>query len=187
MHKLIMQADIIIVKTQVTALKQSKLSINQHYFSNIDEIVRHHLAWSLELKHNWTSWERSKPERENLSLLTFQELENARLVLLRISQSESYPNNYNLLTTGQSLPPKSSFLTLTPIIKNDLICVSGRMNQPDLHNSNNKIIICKCHPIAKLLVKKCHEKNFHISREHTLVKIRKTIWTPTRQKQNVMV
>ena len=33
-------------------------------------------------------------------------------------------------------------------------------------------------PIAKLLVKECHEKNFHIGREHTLATIRKKIWIP---------
>ena len=33
-------ADINIVKNQLTALKQNELSINWHYFSNIDKIVR---------------------------------------------------------------------------------------------------------------------------------------------------
>ena len=66
-------------------------------------------------------------------------------------------------------------LTLTPLVKNDLICIGGRINQPDLPNSNNQIIICKSHPIAKLVVKECHENNFHIGREHTLVTICKKI------------
>ena len=122
-------ADINIVKIQATDLKQNKLSINWHYFSNIDKIVRL-LAWFLKLKHNWISWKRNKPERENFNLLTFQELKNARVILLRISQSESYPNDYNLLTTDRSLPQTSSLLTLTPIVKKDLICVGGRINYP---------------------------------------------------------
>ena len=66
-----------------------------------------------------------------------------------------------------------SLLTLTPTVKNDLICVGGRINRPDLPNSNNQIIICKSHPTAKLLVNECHEKNVHIGREHTLAIIRK--------------
>ena len=40
-------ADINIVKNQVTALKQNELSINCHYFSNTDKIVRR-LAWFLK-------------------------------------------------------------------------------------------------------------------------------------------
>ena len=87
--------------------------------------------------------EKNKPERENVNLLTFQELQNARLILLKISQSESYPNDYNLLTTSESLPQTSSLLTLTPIVKNDLICVGGGINHPDLPSFNNQIIICK--------------------------------------------
>ena len=133
-------ADINIVKNQVTALKQNELSINCHYFSNIDKIVRR-LAWFLKQKHNWISWKRNKPEGEDFNLLTFQELENARLILLRISQSESYPNDYNLLSTDQSL--RHTSLLFTPIVKNDLICVGGRINQPDLPISYKQIVICK--------------------------------------------
>ena len=99
-------------------------------------------------------------------------------MLLRISQSESYLNDYNLLTTGQSSPQTSSLLTLTPTVKNDLIGVRGRINQPDLPNFNNQIIIWKSHPIAKLLVKECYKKDFHIGREHTLATICKKIWIP---------
>ena len=81
-----------------------------------------------------------------------------------------------MLTAGQSLPQTSSLLTLTPIVKNDLICVRGRINRPDLLNSNNQIIICKSQPIANLLVKQCHKKNIHIRREHTLTTFCKEIW-----------
>ena len=133
------------LKNQVTTLKQNELSINCPYFSNINKIVRR-LAWLLKLKHNWINWKRNKPEREHFTLLTFQELEKTTLILLRISQSESYPNDYNLLTTGQSLPP------------NKFTCNSNKWfdmcwwkNQPDLPNSNNQIIIiCKISPNCKI-------------------------------------
>ena len=59
-----------------------------------------------------------------------------------------------------------------------MICVGGRINHPDLPSSNNQIIICKSYPIAKLLVKECPKKNFHISREHTLATVCKKIWIP---------
>ena len=56
--------------------------------------------------------------------------------------------------------------------------MGGRINHPHLPSSINRIIILKSHPIAKLLVKECHEKNFHIGREHTLATVRKKIWIP---------
>ena len=115
---------------------------------------------------------RNKLERENFRLLTFQELEKARLILLRISPFESYTNDYNLLTTGQSLPQTGSLLTLTPIVKNDLICLGRRIN-----NYYMQIIICKSHPIAKLLVKEGYKKNFYIGREHNLATVCKKICT----------
>ena len=90
---------------------------------------------------------------------------------LRLSQSGSYPKDYNLLTTGHSLHQTSSFSTLTPIVKNNLMCIEGRINRPDLTNSNNQIIICKSHPLSKLLVKECQQKSFHIDREHNLERV----------------
>ena len=95
------------------------------------------------------------------------ELGKTRLILLRMFLSKSYPNDYNLLTTGQSLSGTSLILTLTPIVKNDLLCVGGRINRPDLPNSNNQIIICKSHPIAKLLVIKNVTKRIFTSIENT--------------------
>ena len=71
-------ADINIVKIQATDLKQNKLSINWHYFSNIDKIVRL-LAWFLKLKHNWINWKRNKPESKNFSLLT-SEVKNLKML-----------------------------------------------------------------------------------------------------------
>ena len=51
------------------------------------------------------------------------------------------------------------------------MCIEGRINRPDLPNSNNQIIICKSHPLSKLLVKECQQKSFHIGREHNLERV----------------
>ena len=66
-------ADMYFVKIQAT-----ELSINWHYFSNIDKIVRL-LAWFLKLKHNWINWKRNKPESKNFSLLT-SEVKNLKML-----------------------------------------------------------------------------------------------------------
>ena len=58
-------ADINNVKIQATALKQNELSINWHYFSNIDKIVRL-LAWFLKSKHNWISWKKTNQKEKML-------------------------------------------------------------------------------------------------------------------------
>ena len=51
------------------------------------------------------------------------------------------------------------------------MCIEGRINRPDLTNSNNQIIICKSHPLSKLLVKECQQKSFHIGRKHNLERV----------------
>ena len=37
----------------------------------------------------------------------------------------------------------------------------------------------RSHPIAKLIIKDCHEKGAHIEREYTLALIRRKIWIPS--------
>ena len=129
-----------------------------------------------KIKTKLDTLEKRQTKKKKLVYKHFKNLKNP--------QSEWYPNDYNLLPNGQSLPKLSSLLTLTPIVKNHLIRVGGRISWPGLPNSNNQIIICESHAIAKLFVKEkrnefsFHEKNFHISREHTLATICKKIWIP---------
>ena len=87
-------------------------------------------------------------------------------------------SKYKRILKEKSLPLTSSLLALAPIVKNDLMCVGGRVNQPDLTNSSNQIIICKSKPIPKLHVKECREKIFHVV-IFTLATIRKKIWIHT--------
>ena len=64
-----------------------------------------------------------------------------------------------------------------PLIKNNLICVRGRINKayiPD--SSKNQIIIPNNHYLATLISLYIHEINCHSGRDLTLNLIRETFW-----------
>ena len=115
-----------------------------------------HLAWILKLKLNWLNWKRNKKHRANLKYLTLSDTEESKLVLFRIAQIESYPDEYTLLSKGKCLPKNSSFIPLNPILQGNLICIGGRANSEKIEYAC--IIINKSHPILKLIIKDCHEK-----------------------------
>ena len=103
-----------------------------------------HLAWILKLKSNWLNWKRNKKHRTNLKYLTLSDIEKSKLVLFRIAQIESYPQEYTLLSEGKYLPKNSSLIPLNPILQDNLIYVGGRANSEKTeHACENQVIINK--------------------------------------------
>ena len=75
-----------------------------------------HLAWILKLKSNWLNWDRNKKHRANLKYLTLSDIEESKLVLFRIAQIESYPEEYTLLSKGKRLSRNSSLIPRNPFL-----------------------------------------------------------------------
>ena len=117
----------------------------------------------MKLKSNRLNWKRNKKHRPNLKYLTLSDIEENKLVLFKIVQTESYPEYYTLLSKGKCLHKKSSLIPLNPILQGNLICVGGRPNlEKTEYVCKNQVIINKSHPILKLIIKDCHEKGAHI-------------------------
>ena len=128
-------------------------------------------------------WKRNKKHRANLKYLTLSDIEESKLVLFRIAQIESYPEEYTLLSKGKCLPKNSSLIPLNPILQGNLICVGGRANSEKIEYAcKNQVIINKSHPISKLIIKDCHEKGAYIGREHTLALLRRKCLIPSCQR-----
>ena len=85
-----------------------------------------YLAWILKLKSNWLNRKRNKTHRANLRYLTLSDIEESKLVLFKIVQIESYPQEYTLLSKGKCLPKNSSLIPLNLIQQNNLMCVGGK-------------------------------------------------------------
>ena len=135
------------------------------------------LSWILKLKLNWIKWKRGIEERVNFRFLTTTEINQSRVILLRQAQLESFPNEYNLMSSSKPIPSTSKLIGLNPIFDEGLIKVGGRIRHANIpKESKHQIILFKDHPLTHLTTRNVHEDNLHVGREHTLAIIRQQYW-----------
>ena len=139
-----------------------------------------HLSWILKLKLNWIKWKRGTEERENFRFPTTAEINRSRIIiLLRQAQLESFPNEYNLMSSSKPILSNSKLIGLNPIFDEGLIKVGGRIKHANIPKENkHQIILSKGHPLTQLITRNVHEDNLHVGRERTLAIIRQQYWIP---------
>ncbi len=95
--------------------------------------------------------------------LTSSELETARLLLFKLSQQLTYPDELLQLSQGKPISSQSSIMSLSPLIGSDgLLRVGGRLTHSLLSRSiKHPIIIHKCSLLSKLLVWQVHLDSGH--------------------------
>ena len=143
----------------------------------------HHLSWILKLKLNWIKWKRDIEERENFRFLTTAEINQSRVILLRKAQLESFPNEYNLMSSSKPISSTSKLIGLNPIFDEGLIKVGGRIRHANIpKESKHQIILFKdlnqLIITTQLITRNVYEDNLHVGREHTLAIIRQQYWIP---------
>ena len=152
--------------------------INWYHYSSFITLT-HDLSWILKLKVNWLKWKRGIEERENFRFLTTAEINQSRVILLRQAQLESFPNEYNLMSSLKPIQSTSKLIGLNPIFDEGLIKVAGRIRHANIpKESKHLIILFKDHPLIQLITRNVHEDNLHVGREHTLAIIRQQYWIP---------
>ncbi|XP_026119086.1 uncharacterized protein LOC113098285 [Carassius auratus] len=100
---------------------------------------------------------------------TEEELEKARILVLKSAQYESYPTEIQRIVATHNLPRKSVLRKLSPVLDNNgLLRVGGRIVRSDLGTCEvNPIIIQGTHHVATLIVRHYHEAVKHQGRHFT--------------------
>ncbi|KAK7892056.1 hypothetical protein WMY93_024019 [Mugilogobius chulae] len=99
---------------------------------------------------------------------TPDELAQARAIIIKAAQEEFYSSDIAALTQTQSVPTSSALQKLNPILKNDLICVGGRLKHAGLNtNETNPVILPKNSHVSLLLVRHYHAQVKHQGRHFT--------------------
>ena len=172
------------VINQVTSSKTCKTAVEVQdveivkwsHHSSWNKLTRQ-TAWIIKLKSNWIKWKRGESTREHFTYLSVPEIKESELQLCRLSQIESYPDEYELLRQNDVISKKSRILPLRPIFDNQLIRVGGRISRANLpHKNKHQIILSPKHSISSLIVKHIHDINLHVGREHTLSLVRESYW-----------
>ena len=171
--------------TSSNVCKSSEITSHNYEFIKWDHYsswykLTRHVAWMIKLKSIWIKWKRGESTKEKFQNLLVHEIKQSELELCRISQLESYPQEYDKLSINDVIPTKSNLISLKPIFKDGLIRVGGRISHANIpFNNKHQIILSPKHPISSLIISHIHHINLHVGREHTLAKIREFYWITT--------
>ena len=101
-------------------------------------------------------------------------LDQAKIVIIKSVQHETYREEIKCLKNSKALPKASPLIKLSPVKDEDgLLRVGGRLDRADLtNNERHPIILPSSHHVATLLVRHFHAKVFHQGRHLTLGSVR---------------
>ena len=124
--------------------------------------LAHHVVLLIKNKQNWVNSKRKSNNKEDFSRLSPDEIQNANMILCRVSQLQSYPEKYKQLKRDKSIPKNSSLLPFKPFMHESLIRVGGRIKHAELPCIiKHQIIIYFKDQIASLILKEIHERYMH--------------------------
>ena len=120
----------------------NKENCNSHQINKWDsylswnKLVRH-VALLVKIKQNWVNSKRKSNNKVEFSRLSLDEIQNAKTILSKVAQLESYPEEYNQLQYNKAIPKNSSLLPFKPFMHESLIRVGGCIKHEDLPFSIN--------------------------------------------------
>lgn len=111
------------------------------------------------------------------SMLTFDELNAAKEVLLHSLQKSAYGSEIEILKKGTSVPKHSSVFPLSPFLDAEgFIRIKGRLQLSSLSYQAKHPIILPSHWLTKLLVRSQHILIKHAGVNSLLSSLRDTYW-----------
>lgn len=165
------------IKSTVTALTCNESCVESLFpftrFSKFNRMKRT-MAFILRFIHN----NRNKLNKR-VGVLSVDELDNAQIVLAKLSQIESYPIEYNLLLKNKSMKSKSNLSKLNIFFdQNKIIRVGGRLGYSDEFDFNKKhpILLSSKHQFTYLLFRHTHTQLLHAGPQALLFHLRESWW-----------
>ena len=112
--------------------------------------------------------------------LTPEELEETELDVIRASQMEAFPQDYEALFKQKEIPKSSKILCLNPVLDEDrLIRCNGRLKHAKFlpYDVKFPIILARNRDVTRLIVKDYHKHGHHINgTNQTLAKPSSRYW-----------
>lgn len=141
-------------------------------FSRLSTLQRCY-AFVLRFIHN----SRNKLNKLSGPLQT-SELDNSMIVLIKISQDESFSKEINLITNQKALKSKSLLCSLTPFIDSQgLLRVGGRIAASNYcFDKKHPILLHANQHLTKLLFEHEHKLLMHAGPQHLLASVRNKYW-----------
>lgn len=120
---------------------------------------------------------RKKTDVRLFGEISYEEMKDAKLLLLQQVQSREFPEEVRALREGRPISKSSSLYKLTPYLADDnLLRVEGRLHQSDLtFDEKHPILLPRCH-LAVLLVRFQHSLMKHAGVSTMMNALRKCYW-----------
>ncbi|XP_045031860.1 uncharacterized protein LOC116918548 [Daphnia magna] len=106
------------------------------------------------------------------------ELKSARLLLIRVSQRDSFPDDLSSLRKAKSVRPESRLLKLAVYLDDaGIIRVGGRLeNAPISAEARHPAVLEPKHPLTRLFIRWAHISVAHGRADRTLAEVRARYW-----------
>jgi hypothetical protein len=139
-------------------------------FSSVKKLCRV-IAYILRFVNNL------KTKTKNQKALSVEELEHARLVVLKYIQSRELADEIRCIQKSKKLKCQR-LAKLDPFIdKNGLLRVGGRLKHSLLaYESKFPILLPEKHHVTKSIIRETHEDELHAGNEATLAAVRQRYW-----------
>ncbi|XP_063926012.1 uncharacterized protein LOC135139641 [Zophobas morio] len=148
--------------------------------SRFSKLVKTVASWKrviTNLKH------RVKREPEIKGPLTNDELKDARLRVLQLTQAEAFANEIRSLKNDKSVVT-SSIASLNPFLDSDmLIRVGGRLNNSSLPFDRIFPVLLPKHHVTELIIQEAHLRQLHAGQLGTLAQVRLLYWPLSGRNQ----
>ncbi|XP_066260797.1 uncharacterized protein [Euwallacea similis] len=110
--------------------------------------------------------------------LSSLELNDATKTLVRIAQRDSFPDEYDRLTGGIALSPKSKLLSLSPFVDREgVMRVGGRLrNSPYHFDKKHPMLLSPKHRLSRMLCEYEHKRLMRAGPQLLLSSIREKFW-----------
>lgn len=126
------------------------------------------IAYMMRLRH----------PRKNCNTLTHEELERAKLIIIRKIQRADFPEELKDLAKHGTVDNKSNLKSMTPLLDKDgIIRVGGRIEKSALSfDEKHPILLPYNDKLVKSLLRELHEDNLHCGPQALLAKSRQNYW-----------
>ncbi|XP_073949686.1 uncharacterized protein [Choristoneura fumiferana] len=156
----------------VTDTQESPFSLLTNRVSTFSKIIRV-VAYIKRFINNC-----SKNTNKKSGFLQSSELMSAQKSIVSVCQKEMFEEEFSLLKSGKSLPPKNKLLPFTPYIDSDnLLKVGGRLDNTYYSEEvKHPIMLCSKHRLTKLIFDYFHLQFLHAGPQLLLNSIKQLFW-----------
>ncbi|XP_061663174.1 uncharacterized protein LOC133493623 [Syngnathoides biaculeatus] len=156
--------------TLATSLRESELTSEQFQrFSTWESLLRAVSFLIHQIRsHRTNSTVTCKGWHQCNQPRTPEELEAAKIVIIKAAQRDAYPEECVALLENRAIPKSSTILNLDPFVCDGLLRIGGRLRHASVNPEvKNPIILPKQSHVTRLLVSHRHAKVKHQGRQFT--------------------